>query len=244
MRQSRKVDTSGLSHEVVHGHAAPGARQTDGRASILKLSGPQALLGDAHNHLLGQLHHVVVVGIRLICLHRRELRVVPGRDPFIAEDAADLVHTLEAAHHEALQVQLRCDAQCEVHVEGVVVGLEGLGLGTPGLAVQSRRLDLQEALGIQDVAERGCYLRTQPECLPDLRAGDEVQLALAVTLLLVLQAGPLVRERQQGLGKHRPLGDHDGDLALLGALDGSADADDVPSIDILLERGKRLRGDA
>ncbi|CAB4654453.1 unannotated protein [freshwater metagenome] len=69
----------------------------------------------------GEIHDVGVVGEGLVELHHGELRVVSCRDSFITEDATNLIHTLHAAHNEALEVQLQCDAQEQLHVERIVM---------------------------------------------------------------------------------------------------------------------------
>ena len=51
--------------------------------------------------------------------------------PLVAEDAPDLVHLLEAADEQALEVQLERDAQEQVAVERVVVGREGRAAAPP-----------------------------------------------------------------------------------------------------------------
>ena len=68
------------------------------------------------------------------------------RDAFVAEVAVDLEHALEAADDQALQVQLRRDAQEHLHVERVVVRDERLGRGAARDRVQHRRLDFHEAV--------------------------------------------------------------------------------------------------
>ena len=78
-------------------------------------------LADRAQHLLGAPHHAVVVGVRLVELELRELRVVLEADALVAEVAADLVDALEAADQQALEVQLEADAQEQLLVELVVV---------------------------------------------------------------------------------------------------------------------------
>jgi hypothetical protein len=59
---------------------------------------------------------------------------VAGGDAFVAEVAVDLEDLLQAAHHQALQVQLRGDAQEQLHVQRVVVGdMKGLAFAPPGM---------------------------------------------------------------------------------------------------------------
>ena len=115
------------------------------------------------DELLGERHHVAVVAVGLVELEHRELGVVPGRQALVAEHPADLEHPLEAADHEPLQVQLRRDAQEELHVERVVVGGERLGQGAAGDRVEDRRLDLDEAAVLEPAAGEadgsGCAAR-------------------------------------------------------------------------------------
>jgi hypothetical protein len=117
---------------------------------------------------------------------------VPRRQPLVAEHPTDLEHPGHAAGHEALQVQLRCDAQVQVDVEGVVVGDERLGERAAGDRLQERRLDLDVAavheLGSQRVDDRSS-LGEHPSGVGVHR---EVDPALPVAGLGVLEAMPLV----------------------------------------------------
>ena len=74
-------------------------------------------------------HHAVEIGKGLIQLDAGELGVVLGVHALVAEDAANLVHAVHAAHDQALEVQLSLNAQHHVHVQAVVVGVEGTGGG-------------------------------------------------------------------------------------------------------------------
>ena len=63
----------------------------------------------------------MIVRVGLIELEHGELGIVLRRDAFVAEIAIDLVDALQAAHHQALQIQLRRDAQIQIDIERVVV---------------------------------------------------------------------------------------------------------------------------
>jgi hypothetical protein len=71
---------------------------------------------------------------------------VPHRDALVAETPVDLEHALEAAHQQALEVQLRRDAQVHLLVQRVVVRDERLGVGAARDRVEHGRLHLQEAV--------------------------------------------------------------------------------------------------
>ena len=56
------------------------------------------LLGGGGQQILEQVHHVVEVGIGLVELDGGELRVVFGVHALVAEDPANLIHPVHAAH--------------------------------------------------------------------------------------------------------------------------------------------------
>ncbi len=105
------------------------------------------------DELLGEHPHGVVVAVRLVHLERGELGVVLEVGALVAELAADLEDLLHAAHQQPLEVQLGGDPQVQVHVVGVDVRLERARVGTAVDQLQHRRLDLDEAAGVQRVAD-------------------------------------------------------------------------------------------
>ena len=98
----------------------------------------------ARDELLDPLHGVAVVGVRLVPLEHRELGVVLERDALVAEVLADLVDPLEPADDQALEVELRRDAQVVVGVERVVVRHERLCECAAVARLEDGRLDLDE----------------------------------------------------------------------------------------------------
>ena len=191
--------------------------------------------GDGHvaQHPLDEVHQVAVVPVGLVELHHGELGIVPGGEALVPEVAVDLEHLLQAAHHQALEVELRRDAEIELHVEGVVVGDEGLGRGAAGDGMHHRRLHLQEAVGHHELADALDDLRAADEGLPGLLVGDQIQVALAVLLLLVAEAVELLGQGAQGLGQQADLAGQDGQLVGLGAEQGAPDAEDVAQVHAL-----------
>src|SRR5512142_2419556 len=80
--------------------------------------------GGRGEELVREPHQVLVRGVGLVELDRRELRVVAAVDALVAPDPADLVDAVEPAHHQPLEVELGRDAELQVEAERVVVGLE------------------------------------------------------------------------------------------------------------------------
>ena len=89
-------------YSVYHGDAFKGLAQIHLYAVVHDLCGAQNLLGDVAVQVFGQIHHSVVVSVRLVQLHQRELRVVPRVQALVAEYAADLVYPLQAAYDQTL----------------------------------------------------------------------------------------------------------------------------------------------
>ena len=136
---------------------------------------------DVREHLLGQPHQVLVVHVRLVELEHRELGVVLGRDPLVAEVAVDLVDAFEPADGQALQVQLGRDAQEQIDVERVVMRDERPRERAAGDRLHHRRLDFEEAARVRGTA--GCPATTRARVsntLRDVRIDDQIEIALAV----------------------------------------------------------------
>ena len=64
-------------------------------------------------------------------------------DALVPEVVPDLVHAVEAAHDEPLEIQLVGDAQVQRHVERVVVRRERPRRRAAVQRLQHRRLDLE-----------------------------------------------------------------------------------------------------
>jgi hypothetical protein len=173
--------------------------------AVLERERPEHLLGQADDELLGQVHQVLVRGAGLIELEQRELRVVLRRQALVAEDAAELEDALEAADDQALQVELGRDAEVEVDVERVVMCDKRSRRGAAGHALHHRRLDLEEAALAEEAPDVIDDAAPDLEDAPRLGVGDEVEVALAVARLDVLEAVPLLRQGAERLGQEPEL---------------------------------------
>ena len=124
------------------------------RCGEVELAGIPTAARPAHDRF-DAYHRALVVGVGLVPLDHRELWVVLERDALVAEVLTELVHALEAADDQPLEVQLGGDPQVEVAVERMVVGREGTGQGAAVERLQDRRLDLDEAIAVERGAHRG-----------------------------------------------------------------------------------------
>ena len=178
---------------------ANGACERDLVLAERDLVGADRLLRDRRDQLLGHRHQLLVVGVGLVELQHRELGVVLRRDPLVPEVAVDLEDLLDAADRQPLQVQLRRDAQVQLHVERVVMRDERPRQRAAGDRLHHRRLDLEIAARRQELADRRDDPAARLEHAPRVGVDDQIEVALAVADLDVGQAVPLLGQRQQAL---------------------------------------------
>jgi hypothetical protein len=161
------------------------------------------------------------------------------RDALVAEVLADLVHALEAAHDQPLQVQLRRDPQVEVGLELVVARHERPREGAAVAGLEDRRLHFHEARSVQVRADRGHDARPCQEDAPRLLVHQQVEVTPAVALLDVGEPVECVGERLRVAGQHLHRVGEDGRLAAPGLRCTPDHADHVTEMDVQLAR----RGD-
>ena len=108
------VDLRKLHNRLAQGHALPGSGQVNGLPLVADGRAPVQVLRQVGQHPLGEIHHVMIVPIGGVELHLGEFRVMGGIHAFIAEIAPNLIDALQPAHQQALQVQLKGDAQVQL----------------------------------------------------------------------------------------------------------------------------------
>src|SRR5206468_3505331 len=192
-----------LRDALEEGQAPPRRLEVERVLAPHERQGAAQRVGQLDEEGLRQLHQVGVVGVRLIELERRELGVVHRRGSLVPEVPVDLVDALEAAHEQALEVELGGDAQVEVEVEGVVMCLERPGDRAAGDRLHHRRLDLEEAARVEEGADPTNEPRAHREAPARLGFDDEVHVALPIARLHVLQSLPLLGKWPERLGQER-----------------------------------------
>ncbi len=186
-----------------------------------------------HNHILGNVHHALIIGVCLIQLDGGELRVMTGVHALVAEDTADLVDVLETADDQTLEVQLGRNTQVHVDVQRIVMGDERTCCRTARDGVEARGLNLHKAAAIHKAADLTHDCRALLEGVTYLRVDDEVNVTLTVAHIGILQTVPLLGQRCKVLGQQGQLGHLNRDLTLLGAEYLAVDADEVANVHLL-----------
>ena len=192
--------------------------------------------------LLGQDHQVLIGGVGLVELQHGEFGIVLDGEPFVPEIAVDLEDPVEAADHQALQIEFRGDPQVQGHVQGLVVGDEGPGRGAPGNGLHHGGLHLQEAPGLKKLPHQTDDRGPPDKNFPHLGVDHQVQVALAVAGLHVREAVVLFRQGQEALGEEHEVGHRQGELPGLGAEQRAGKPHDVAQVQAL-EPGEGLRAE-
>ena len=237
-----------FKHRIIHAPAPEWRAEVDVPALPGQVGAPERRPRGFAQHVLGEIHDFLIARIRLIQLEHGELGVVPGRHAFVAEIPVDLVDALETADDQALEIQLGGNAQVELQIERVVMGHERSRRRPSRNHVHHRRLDFHEParLGFQPLAHETDCPRTQGKRIARFGRDDQIDISLAVALLDVGQAMPLVRQRAQRLGQQAQAIDLDRQLAGARAHQftlGTNDVADVPALERLVgfSQGRALQ---
>ena len=194
---------------------------------------PDGGMNGRREQFLGQIHQVVVVGVRPIELEHGELRVPAVADAFIPEVAIDLENLLDAADHEALEVELWRNPQEELHVECVVMRHKRPRERTARNRLHHRRLDLEKPAGDEKLPHRGNRPATDLEHVTHVGIHHQIEIPLAVPNLDILKAMPLFRQRDEALREELQAGHPDRELVRLGTKQVAGDPDVIAVVEQL-----------
>ena len=225
-----KINADILLDSIYHRQSRPAGGQIDRFAHPFQFIGSEVFLGEGGVNALGDVHHVVEIGVGLVELDRGEFGVVLGVHALVAEDAADLIHAVHAADDQALQRKLGRDTHIHIDIERIVVRDKGSCRRAARDGIENGRFDLDIAHIVQIIPQMLDKLRTDDEIPLDLRVHDQIDIALAVARLLVGQAVELLGQRQQGLGQQRDFLCAHRHFAALRTEDFTLDADDISDV--------------
>ena len=234
------VLADGLGGDLGERARSPGAAHVHGLAlvgdDLVALLAAADLAGDGLEEPLGEALHALEVGVGAVRLHARELGIVREVHALVAELAPNLEDALHAAHDEALERQLRGDAQEEVAVEGVEVRDEGLGVGAAENGVHHGGLDLHVPVGLHVAADERDDLAPAAEGVAHVGVHDQVDVALAVAHLSVGEPVELLGQGSKALGEDGEARGRDGQLPAARAHDRARGADDVAEVELAEKR--------
>ena len=163
---------------------------------------PEEIVEQSTDEFFREGHEVLVAGVGLIELDHREFRVVARGQAFVPEVLVEFVYLGKPPHEQALQVQLRGDAQVERLLQCVVEGLEGSGRSPSGDRVHHRRFDLEETSLIEEGPNPTDDLGSHAKRGPHRGVYDQVLVALPVSQLDIPKTVELLGQGPEGLCKN------------------------------------------
>ncbi len=177
---ARNVVTRLLADGVGHRDAAE--RRLERYLAVADGQLRGAVGGHRHvlQHLLGELHHPLVVLVGHVYLHAGELGVVGAVHALVAEVLAELVHAVEAAHDQTLEIELAGDSHVEIYVERVVVRDERTRRRAARDGLQDGSLHLHVTARVEELAHGSHDLGALHEDLAHLRIHGQIDVTLAV----------------------------------------------------------------
>ena len=185
--------------------AEPGHRLVVGKPLDRELErGPAGPLEDVGDQPLVDLEHVVDVDERHLDVELGEVGLAVGAEVLVAEAAGDLVVALEPGDHQQLLEELR---RLRQRVEGAALepaGDEEVAGALRGRAGQDRSLDVEKALGVEELAHRRGHPVAERERLAH-RLAAEVEVAVAEAGVLTDLAGEALDLERRRVGVGEPL---------------------------------------
>ena len=124
-RRAQEVLAGSFPYGIVHRDAA-NICQVYRFAVVSDFRRPQNIFRRRKDDFFRKIHHIAVIGVGLIKLDGSKFGVVPDVHAFVSEHSSNFINTLQPPHDEALQSQLRSDAQIEVDIKSIMVGDKGL----------------------------------------------------------------------------------------------------------------------
>ena len=145
---------------------------------------------DRGDHAVHERDHVLLLDERHLHVELGELGLAVGAQVLVAEAARDLVVALEAADHQDLLEELGRLRQRVPRAALEPAGHEEVARALGRRARHHRRLDLEEALGVQVVADAGDHVVAQLEAAPHVLAAQVEVAVLEPQLLARLLCRP------------------------------------------------------
>ena len=160
--------------------------------------------------------------------------------PFVAEIFCHLINAVETADDKALQIKFVSNSEVECTVESLMMGRERAGESTPINGLKYGCFHLEEFVLIEKSSKRRGNLRSLTEDIPNFRIHYQIEMALAVALLLIgkgVECRPIflftAGKRTDAFRQHSQFRHIDGNLASLGGKDVSLCSHNVAYIEEL-----------
>ena len=98
----REVNACIFLDSVYHCKSFKRLAQVDHKVAVRNAGSAAYLICNISEHILGKIHHTVVVCVCLIKLHKSKFRVMSCINAFVSENTSDLVNSFKTADNKTL----------------------------------------------------------------------------------------------------------------------------------------------
>ena len=227
-----EIDARILLNRINHRDALEGLAEIHFYTVVNDGGGTENLLRYVAEHIFGKVHHSVIVGIRLIKLHKGKFGVMAGIQAFVTENSADFIYLFHTAYDKALKIKLERDTKLEILVKCIEVCFEGSCSRAARVRNEHRSFDLQKALCIKETTDCAYNLRALDKCILNLGIHYKIDVSLTVSRIGVGEAVIFFGKNLQALRKKGYLCCVDRDFTRFGGECSAGYADDIADIEL------------
>ena len=137
--------------------------------------------GHMLKHLLGEIHHPVVVFVGYIDFHCSKFWIVCAIHSFVAEVSAKFIHPVESANDQALQIQFIRNTQVHGNVERVVMCYKRTCRSSSRYRLKHGSINFQISFVVEEIAHSVHNLGALHKGVFHFRIHNKIYVAHAVT---------------------------------------------------------------
>ena len=115
---------------------------------------PAILFNQGGYQLLGQVHHDVIIRVRLVHFHHRKLRIVLSAQSLVAKVSVNFKDFFHTADQQPLEEQFRRNSKIKVHIQTVMVRDERPGRRSACDGLHHGSFNFKETLVVKKLANR------------------------------------------------------------------------------------------
>jgi hypothetical protein len=152
-------------------------------------------------------------------------------EAFVTEDTTDFEDAVEAGDEHTFEIKFEGDTEEEVMIKGIHMGYEGFSGGATGDVVEHRSFDFGVFSIPKKLANFLNNLGPFKGTISGFGVNDEIQVSLAVNLVIIGEAVPFFGEGSEGFGDEGNGLGADGNFFGFSFKEGASNANDIADIE-------------
>ncbi len=180
-----KINAGEFFNSLYHRHSRKRGFQIDIRAAVRDMQCAAGVLRRLADQRLRDIHHTVVIRIRLIEFYTGKFGIVANIHTLVSEVSADLIHSFHAAHDQPFQIKFRCDAQVHIQIQRIVMRDKRPCRRAAGDRIEHRGFHLNESVAVQIIPDGSDDLGAFDEGILNAGIHDHIQIAFSVSCIRI-----------------------------------------------------------